>query len=897
MPRRIRLTGLLALPVLAALLLLPFDYRNRSEAPSADAELPPSGAMQALDFWAAARAYPNRVIPEVGMAAAWEETRQAAARIRSSGIDAGVAPWTSLGPTNIGGRTLALALLPGNPDVIFAGSASGGLWKTVTGGVGPDAWDRIETGFPVTAVSTIATDPGDPDVMYMPPGGTITSSPIKCDWMSRNRLPVAGIRRFRVLLPVDLGYAYQGSDGGEFVRTTRGSYGIGLLKSTDGGLTWTMSIDWRSAQTRGVWAVRIHPVDSNRLFAATTEGIYRSTNAGSTWELVLDRILATDLRIHPVSPDTILAACGNFGSVGHGIYRSLDGGTSWAQATVGLPGSWTGKTQLDIAPTSPDVAYASIADTFAGRGLYRSTDAGGTWSLVNSTDYPQYQGWYSHYVRVSPFDVDFLYAGGIEIWRSTNGGASLSERSEWQQVYFGTPPPEGPYGGPQYAHADHHAAEPHPTDADIFFFASDGGVFKTTDGGDTFVGLNGGYTTTQFYNGFSTSVSDSAFAMGGMQDNFTAIWEGSPAWRRVIGGDGAWTAIHSIDPDILWGGYQYLGIQISFNNGNNWQGYTPPRPGGEATAFIAPYVMAPSDPEIVYAGRTRVYKSTSTGGGWTATNGNVPLDGSNPALSMAISATSTDTVYAGTVPASGRARVHRTTNGGTSWTDITGGLPDRYPMDLAVDPTDSRIAYVVLSGFGESHLWRTSNAGITWNDIGASLPDVPATAVAVDPDYPAIIYFGNDLGVWVSPDAGTTWEPFDAGMPPALVNDLKVYAAGRKLRVATHGNGAWERPLADGSVVGVEVALADVPADLRLAVSPNPVRPGTRITFELPVDSPIRLTLHDVAGRRVATLIDESRSAGAHSEPLALRGLTAGVYFARLEAGRDVTVTRVIYVH
>ncbi len=836
-----------------------------SSDPTPASELPPSGAMQALDFWAASRAHPNRVIPEIGIAAAWDETRRAASTLRTAGLDDSVTPWTSLGPANIGGRTLALALLPGNPDVIFAGSASGGLWKTVTGGVGADAWDRIDTGFPVTSVGAVTIDSVDPDVMYIGTGEV---------------------------------YAYQNSDGGEVVRITRGSYGIGLLKSTDGGGTWTMSIDWRTAQTRGVWAVRIRPDDSNRLLAATTEGVYRSSDQGASWELVLDIRLATDIRIHPTNPDTILAACGNFGSTGQGIYRTTNGGDTWSRVAAGLPLSWTGKAQLDIAPSAPSVVYASIADTFAGRGLYRSVDAGLTWALVNTSDYAQYQGWYSHYVRVSPFDASRLYTGGIEIWSSTNGGTTLTRRSSWTQVYFGTPPPEGPYGGPDYAHADHHAAEPHPTDASTFFFASDGGVFKTTDSGGTFIGLNGGYTTTQFYNGFSNSTVDSAFAMGGMQDNFTAIWEGSVAWRRVIGGDGAWTGINSIDPDILWGGYQYLGIQVSVNGGDSWQDYTPPRPSNEATAFIAPYMLAPSDPEIAYAARTRVYRSDSTGYGWAATNSNIPLNGTNPALCMAISETSPDTVYVGVAPSPGVAQVHRTTNGGATWTNITGPLPDRYPMDMAVDPSDSRVAYVVFAGFGESHLWRTTDAGGTWLDIGAALPDLPATAVAVDPDHPEMLYFGNDLGVWVSPDAGATWEPFDSGMPPALVNDLKVFAPGRKLRVATHGNGAWERPLADPPVVGVEVVGggAGTGGALRLTVSPNPVRAGSRVSFELPEAAHVRLTLHDVAGRRVATLVDEVRPAGAHVESLPLRGLAAGVYFARLEAGRDVTRTRVVYV-
>jgi photosystem II stability/assembly factor-like uncharacterized protein len=485
--------------------------------------------------------------------------------------------------------------------------------------------------------------------------------------------------------------------------------------------------------------------------------------------------------------------------------------------------------------------------------------------------------------------------GGIEIWTSTSGGLSLTKRSDWTQAYLGTPPPEGPYGGPNYAHADHHAAEPHPTDPNTFFFASDGGVFKTTDGGETFIGLNGGYTTTQFYNGFSNAAANPNLAMGGMQDNFSAIYEGTNAWRRVIGSDGSWAAIHTQNPDIIWGSAQYLRIRVSTDGGNGFFARVPPTAAGETTAFIAPFVLSPSDPDILYAARSRVYKLVEIFEGWFATNGDVPLDGSNPGLSMAISHTSPDTVYVGTVPASGRARVHRTGDGGASWMDATGVLPDRYPMDLAVDPTDSRVVYVAFSGFGESHLWRSTDAGGSWTDIGAALPDVPATAVTVDPDHPEMVYFGNDLGVWVSPNAGTTWHPFDSGMPPALVNDLKVYGPDRLLRAATHGNGVWERPLATPPTVGVQVAGAE-PAGLRLAVSPNPVTAATRVSFELPAAADVSLTLHDVAGRRVATVVDERRAAGRYVQPLELRGLASGVYFARMQAGGKADVTRVVYV-
>jgi len=754
-----RFLAVAAILAVAALLLLLLPAREGPEPEKRS----PSGAMEALNFWAAQRDYPDTVISGTGFTAAWEQSRR---MVHSdAAIDRSIAPWSLLGPSNIGGRTLCLALHPDDPDIIFAGSASGGLWKSTSGGVGADAWDYVETGFPVLGVSTIAINPDDPDVIYIGTGEV---------------------------------YWYQASTGGEVIRTLRGSYGLGILKTTDGGQTWAASLDWSYHETRGVWMIAIHPFDSSILFAATSEGVYRSTDAGVDWTLVHDVIMATDVRIHPADPDIVFVASGNFGSTGHGIYRTTNGGTTWTKLSTGLPGSWSGKTQLAIAATDPGRICASIADTYNGRGLYRSTDTGDSWTQVNARDYPKYQGWFSHYVLVSPFDADDLFVGGIEIWGSTDGGVNLDKRSDWREAYYGTPPPEGPIGGPHYAHADHHFAVWHPTDPDTVFFASDGGVFKTTDGGYTFQSLIGGYTTTQFYNGFSSSATDPNRAIGGMQDNFSAIYDGDKAWRRVIGGDGSWTAVNSLDDEIMYGSAQYLFLVRSPNGGQDWTNISPPEQGDDETAFIAPFVLSPSNPEILYAGRSRIYRSTNEGADWLATNGGAHVDpAGNPVLSLAVSKTNPGIAYAGTPPIHSRAHVFRTLNGGATWEDVTGSLPDRYPSDLAVDPTDAAVVYVTFMGFGTSHVFRSEDAGQSWQDIGQGLPDIPTSAVEVDPSYPEVIYAGTDLGVFVSVDSGQSWHSFMRGMPTAMINDLEVFAPDRLIRAATHGNGVFQRELID----------------------------------------------------------------------------------------------------
>ena len=806
-------------PVVAALVwLAPSCSPPPETSPSwvaAEGQKGPSGAVKALQYWGAQRAYPNRSIPDAAYGLALEQLREARNRESGSAEDL-VAPWEALGPANIGGRTLSLALHPDDPDVIFAGSASGGLWKSTTGGVGAAAWDYVDTGYPVLGVSTIAIDPADPDVMYIGTGEA---------------------------------YDYQSSIGGEVIRTTRGSYGVGILKSVDGGATWAPSLDWTYQQSRGVWMIQIHPADPDVLYAATTDGVFKSTDAGGSWNVVHSVVMATDVRIHPTDPETLFAAHGNFSSAGHGIYRSTDAGQNWSRLTFGLPASWSGKAQLAISPTAPDTVFASIGDVNSGQGLYKSTDAGNSWVQINSTDYQQYQGWYSHHVLVSPFDGQTLFTGGIEIWRSTDGGATLSVRSSWQDVFFGTSPPEGPIGGPHYAHADHHFALWHPTEPNTVFFASDGGVFRTTDLGDSFESLIGGYQTTQFYNGFSNSGSDPDFAMGGLQDNFTAIYEGTNAWRRVIGGDGAWTAVNPLVGATIYGSYQYLNIRRSYDSGVSWSVVSPPDLAEDYTAFIAPYVLSPTEPSVLYAGRSRVYRSDNEGASWSATNSGSVLSSGDPVISLAVAKTSADTAYAGTAPIANRARIFQTRNGGDNWVDVTGTLPDRYPSDIAVDPNDARAVYVAFMGFGTSHLFKSTNSGLTWTDVGVGLPDVPASAVEVDPDHPEVVYVGTDLGIFFSPDAGASWHSFTNGMPLAMVNDLKVFLPNRKIRAATHGNGAWERDLYDPD------GCAD--ADFDGACDEQDCAPGDSQTWQRPGEARGLLLSH-AGGAQGSTTIEWS---------------------------------------
>ncbi len=829
----------------------------------------PSGAMPAFEFFAASRAYPNATMPAQGHYRAFEYSKSNLQKNNTTLRT--TAPWQLLGPKNVGGRTNAIAFNPLNPNTIYVGAASGGLWRSYTGGVGVEAWEYIDTGFPVLGVGAIAIDPVDSNVIYIGTGEV---------------------------------YGYQNSLGGVTVRTTRGSYGIGILKTTDGGATWTKSLDWTQAQQRGVQALALDPLNSSIIYAGTTEGTYKSTDAGASWALMHNVVMAMDVDLNSIDPNIVFVACGDLGSPGAAVYRSKDAGESWQKLTNGLPANYKGKTILAIYPLEPEIIYASVANDFNSIGIYRSSDGGDTWEQRSNLDIAQYQGWYSHFIIVHPFDPKVVIAGGIDLWKSMDGGGTFARKSYWYAWRFGVVPIGGPEGPANYSHADHHAAMYHPIDPDIVYFTNDGGVFRSLDNGETFEGVNGGYATTQFYNGFSCAWNDSNLAIGGLQDNSTVVYEGTAAWRRVIGADGCWTAIDQQNHNIMYGETQWLGIRKSLLRGRE-NGWVPVTNGisfssTDEVSFAAPYILSSVDPQVLYAGTNRVFKSTDGASSWLATNGGRVLDG-NPLLSLAMSATNTDTVYAGTSPITTGAHVFRTINGGLTWEDITGDLPDRYPMDITVDPTNSRNVYVVFSGFGTSHLFKSNDAGLSWIDIGADLPDVPSSAITVDPLFPEQIYFGNDLGVYVSLDGGGSWQEWREGLPSAvLVMDLTISPSNRKLRVATHGNGVWERALLDDSDVSVHEPPQNV-VSFRLEQNyPNPFSlqrsEATTIAYELKVASEVQLAVYNVMGQEVARLQEGMISAGRHTIRFGGKKLAAGTYFYRLRVGESILTRKMLVV-
>lgn len=769
-----------------------------SEAPREN-----SGAGQAMEYWSMLRVYPDGKIYSNKLVEAYENW-QPQLNLRNGET------WRAIGPKNVGGRTLCLAFHPKDPETIYAGSASGGLWVTHTGGKGPNAWERIRTGFPILGVSSIAINPERPEEIFIGTGEV---------------------------------YNHQAARPGIDDRFNRGSYGIGILRSRDGGRSWQMSLDWRRSELRGVWKIIYNPRRTSMLWAATTEGIFRSQNGGNSWQQISDRIMATDLEMHPVDTNVIFVSHGGYLSPETGVYRSTDSGESF-ELLDKLPTRYTGKANITLAPSQPDVVYVSIANAEETIGLFRSNDRGRNWSLTNTRDVAMWQGWYAHDVAVHPEKTNQLIYVGIDAWRSEDSGKAIEQLSYWQLWGFGRTEVGAPEGPENYVHADIHAAYYHPAKSQRVFLATDGGIFESQNGGSSWTSRNGGYQTTQFYADFTSAPRDSNLAIGGLQDNATVIYDGTPAWARRIGGDGMTTAIDPEDDHYVYGSLQSLQVLRSTDRGETFRRLII-NTAGEPRNFNSPFLLAPSEPNRLYAGAQRLYISKNRGGTWEAAS--QQKDGNNSILKIAVAPNDPDLLYLSTNSLNGSQApgVFKSINGGRSSWQRMEGLPDRICTEIVFHPAHPDTVFAVFGGYDTRHVFRTMDGGQNWHSIDGNLPDLPTNTLFVDPIQPDHIYIGNDLGVFTTRNGGKDWQLISEDIAEAvMVMDLSYSPTNRKLRIVTHGLGAYELALD-------QLDLSEPrPASLQISAPyPNPSPDWINIDLQVEKTGTFHFEIVDVNGR------------------------------------------------
>ncbi len=732
----------------------------------------------------------------------------------------------------------------------------------------------------------------------------------------------------------------------------------GVLKSTDGGVNWTMLTD--DFITLSVGDVTIDPSNPNTVYVGLGEanlagdnydgdGIYRTTDGGTTWTNIG---LAQTKRIgrvavHPTDPDIIfVAGAGAQFSTdsARGVYRTTDGGMTW-QKVLYISDS-TSAIDVRINPLHPDTVYAAMWERLrspirrkAGgvtSGIYRSTDMGTTWSELTS-GLPSGPNVGRIGIAICQGTTNILYAiyadsiGYFEsVFKTTDGGNTWTPTGGQPSSYLyysfgwyfgqirvhptnpdvvfvlGVPLYRTTNGGNSWSdvsgiqHVDHHALEFDLTNMNHIVDGNDGGVYTSTNGGSVWT-KSYNLPITQFYAATIDPLNPER-TYGGTQDNGTmrTMTGNIDDWEMIYGGDGFYCIVDYTNANIIYAESQYGNLGKSTNGGNNFYSATSGISSNDRTNWSTPVIMDPNDHLVLYYGANRLYKTTDGAGFWNAISGdltNGPGSGNltyGTITTIAVSRTDGNVVYVGTDD----ANVWVTTNGGTNWTSINTGLPDRWVTRVAVDPDDAAIAYVTFSGYRRDsylpHVFRTTNYGTTWNDISSNLPEVPINVIVIDPENISFLYIGTDYGVYYTTDAGGAWQPLGIGLPFSAVDDLVLHNGARVLRAATHGRSFFEFDL---DQIGIEEqgGLTGIDEKGIVLQVTSPARNEIGISYSLSRTSFVRLDIYDIAGRHIENLLNSTVAAGKYTMSTVLN-LPAGTYFVRMETQGESTTKKISIV-
>ena len=775
--------------------------------------------------------------------------------------------WTFIGPEPtdtyynvpvVSGRVTALAVDPTNDNIVYAGAADGGIWKTTDGGT---SWRSLTDMQPSLAIGSIAIDPFNHSTVYV-------------------------------------GTGEENFSGDSY-------FGAGILKSTNGGASWTQIQGPFVAGQAYIGSIAIQPGNSSVILVAVEMNsdktnpdltdVYRTDDGGQTWSSVLhDSTEAfkagTAVLFDPSNGNIAYAAVsGPFNSCSgciSGVYKSLDGGKTWARingtGSNVLPTTNLGRIALAIAPSSPNTLYAGIQDTstFGILGFFKTTDGGTNWvKLVNTPDYCDQQCWYDQAIVVAPNNPNVVFVGGngsATVYRSTDGGVNWANVTQGADGFS--------------LHADLHALA-FSTDSKVLYVGNDGGVWKTSGPTTTpvpWTELNDTLAITQFYFSPSISSDDVTNSFGGTQDNGTQKYGGKVAWSEVVCGDGGWTAIdpgnssnvYSTCPGengLVWksGAGGAFGSWSLATNGINIH---------DTMEFLPPLALDSLHPASLYFGTNRVYQTTNQAGNWTPISND--LTSGHTITSIAVSPTDSNTVYVGT--SNPLMPVQVTTNAlagtGAVWSPRGTGLPRAFVTQVAVDPHISTTAYVCLSGFNNGHVFRTTDGGVTWSNISNNLPNVPVNAIVIDPVLPNTLYVATDIGVFRT--TGAKWSVLGAGLPRAVALGLTLHNSSRTLRAATHGRSMWD----------IHLPIADL--FTTLTESPSPVLHGTNLKYTVKVtnqgpDMAMNTVVSD-ATPAGTSFVSFSTSAGTCTAPAVGATGTLKCNLETVAVGTTATITMTV---
>lgn len=691
--------------------------------------------------------------------------------------------WRNIGPANMVGRVSDVEGVPGDPSIVYVGTASGGVWKTTNGGT---TWKPIFDGQPVASIGDIALEPGNPDVLYV---GT-----------------------------------------GEANLRNSVSFGNGVYKSTDGGSSWSY-LGLRD--TEHISRIVIHPHNLDIVYVGavgrafgpnSARGVFVSRDGGTNWEKTLYKDEwhgISDLDINPRNPNIVFAGLWKFirkpwtfesGDKQGGVFRSVDGGRTWSKVTRGLP-ELVGRIGIKVAPSNPDVVYA-ITESPEGT-LYRSEDGGKSFRRVSGDVRIVSRGFYYTDLRVDPTDENRIYAVSSRLYVSIDGGQTFKHIS-------------------QSTHVDFHSLWIDPKNPNRMWQGQDGGICVSYDRGKNWDYVNN-ICAAQFYQIYADNREPFYYVGGGLQDNGT--WYGPSRnkerfgilkddWRMISFGDGFHITCHPDNPELFISERQGGGIMRTNMETMEQQDISPqPRRADGAPVseleyrfnWNTPIIPSPHDKKTIYVGGNVVFKSIDFGSTWEVISPDLTTDdpekqktAGGPAwpenttaeyyctiISLAESPVQPGVIWAGTDD--GQLQV--TMNGGNDWDNVINSVPDlpSYTPVSHVEPslTSAGMAYVsfdrhMLDDFSP-YVYRTSDFGRTWVNVTGNLPDnAYVWVVREDPVQPEIVYAGTEIGLFVSFSRGTHWIKLHMkNLPPVSIHDILIHPRENDLILGTHGRGIW----------------------------------------------------------------------------------------------------------
>lgn len=766
-----------ALPLLglaALVLLLRATEGPHPAAPGLGSGTPPPPAGMTAKDWALVRAHgdgkaetgepdqfakilhdmrvpSDRTEPEYPAGYRVRELRKAQAVARSSGA---ALPWVSRGPGNVAGRTRGIIVDPDDASgaTWYIGTVGGGVWKTTDDG---GTWTNLTPDLPNLATSAIAMAESNHDVLYVGTGESFYN-----------------------------------------IDTVNGD---GMFKSTDRGATWSpIASTLGDVRFNNVSRILVDPSDENVVVVGTTTGRYkfgispesrvmRSSDGGTTWVAAFTE---PNGRVQQV-----IAQPGNFdvqfaGVYGQGILKSTDAGVSWAYSNSGIT-DFTGRFEIAISPVNTSVMYAS-AQGGSHSELWASTDAGASWTRTTAVGFePNWlgsQGWYDNTIVCDPVNVGRVYVGGIYLWQLD---VSLTTFGRTPSFLTSVP------------HVDQHNLVVFDSFGTWRLLnANDGGLGVAATNASNWSRPIAGLITTQFY-GVDKRPGGSAYA-GGMQDNNTWFSGLDPdelsAWTYAIGGDGYETSWHFNDPTRIIGGSQYNGLARTTDGGVSWQGATDGLgdTGGGSAPFITKIGKTNDAPDLLFAvGASGVWRSTDFGGSWSLTPISWTL---NSFMDVRVSRANPDVVWAGAHMDNTNGRIQRSTDQGQTFSAVSNYGPVTMGLisGMSTHPTDDQTAYVLFSYAQRPKILRTTDGGASWTDISGfgtgsvstnGFPDVAVYDLLVRPDDPNILWAGTEIGLFESTDNGGSWAAASNGLPTVAI--WQMTHVEDEVVLATHGRGIW----------------------------------------------------------------------------------------------------------